>query len=95
MPRIDSTWPIAPDCAPVIGSTIAAKPRPMALPIVSPATSAEASPICTAKPSARPTSASPITVAIPATEAMLPSGSANGCAPNAAMPTARLTTKRN
>ena len=37
-----------------------AKPRPIALPIVSPASIAAEKPICTAKPIARPASTSPI-----------------------------------
>src|SRR3990167_1167907 len=92
---IERNWPTAELDAPLKGSTIDAKPRPIALLIASPAISAAASPIWSTKPIERPITTSPITNSKPGTETMPSGGSAIPDAATAGTPTASAITSRS
>ena len=92
---IERNCPIAELDAPLSGSTIDAKPRPIALLITSPARSAAASPIWSTKPIASPITTSPMMKKKPGTETMPSGGSAMPDAATAGTPTASAITRRS
>ncbi len=73
---------------------MAAKPRPIALPITSPETRAQEKPICTAKPMARPAMTSPATSRKPVMVARPSGGRWKEVKARPGMPTASATIAR-
>src|SRR3990167_3926931 len=92
---IDRNWPIAELDAPLSGSTIDAKPSPIALLIASPASKAAARPIWRTKPIARPITTSPMIRKSPGTETIPSGGNAMPDAATAGTPTASAITSRS